>query len=60
MLIELVFCRFAFTGDLPISVGYNADESDPELRKNGCDTTISVITTNYDNYVMIGGSTADN
>lgn len=54
-----VLCQFTWTGALPIEVGFDADQTDPELKKNGCDTTISVITTNYADHLIIGGSTAD-
>lgn len=60
LLIESGLCRFEFSTNLPISVGFKSDENDPELKKNGCDTKISVMSTDYSEYIMIGGSTADN
>lgn len=56
--LKIAVCDFDWKGDLPFSVGYTQGE-DPELKKNGCDTTISDIETDYASYMMIGGSTAD-
>ena len=52
----IVLCTFmiepslAFTWDgaLPYIVGFKYDESDPQLKKNGCDTTITSVATDYD------------
>ena len=57
--LKIAVCEFTWNGDIPFSVGYTQGQDDPELKKNGCDTTISDIETDYDNHLMIGGSTAD-
>ena len=47
ILLKPARSDFSWNGNFFYEVGFKAGETDPTLKKNGCDTTISVVHTYY-------------